>query len=265
MLLNEKTRESIFAKYIKPRYLNELDIRSKPTAIIVGGPPGSGKTHFIQRQLPPEFVRINADLLRGFHPDYSKLLKLDERTASKLTQEDCNWWTEKLLEIIFASKSNFVIEGTMKDPNVALSTIDRAFRYRYGNIIVAVVATPPRVSRACTYLRYETEKNLAGVGRFVDSTTSNLSSRRVPDSLLAIVQSSVPKRIIIYSRRGNLIKAEGDTATYLNPEEVVEKYNSLVNRSIEPEENQYLRRVLETTMELALKRGAEHEYLKEIR
>ena len=99
--------------------------RSSPTAYLLGGQSGAGKTalHAILREsLDNNAVVINGDAYRKFHPHFEEL----EHEYGKESVEHTAAWagrmTEALIEYFSSLGYNLVIEGTLRTYQVPLAT-----------------------------------------------------------------------------------------------------------------------------------------------
>ncbi|GHT60765.1 hypothetical protein AGMMS50239_10340 [Bacteroidia bacterium] len=94
-------------------------------AIILGGQPAAGKSQltFRAQETHPgvNFLIVNGDLFRMHHPQYKSLVK-DTLSFSEKAQIFFNVFTEKLIQEAQKNKFNIIVEGTMRNKDVPLST-----------------------------------------------------------------------------------------------------------------------------------------------
>jgi adenylate kinase family enzyme len=121
--------ETIFEQK-KLKLLDGLIPVQHPVAILLGGQPASGKSQLAveaeENQKGLNFLKINGDLYREFHPQYKKLTQ-DIFSFSEETQIFSNVFTEKLIEEAQKNKFNVIVEGTMRN-----KAVDKIFIYTYG-------------------------------------------------------------------------------------------------------------------------------------
>jgi predicted AAA+ superfamily ATPase len=100
--LSNEQNERIFQK-IKKKYLAASIPTISPTAIILGGQPGAGKSFLVkevEKEFQKDFVFISTDDLRLYHPQYIKL-QSDPQTvqnAANLVNPYASAWTERLIK-----------------------------------------------------------------------------------------------------------------------------------------------------------------------
>ncbi|WP_186057461.1 zeta toxin family protein, partial [Burkholderia gladioli] len=95
--------------------------QAAPTAILLGGQPGAGKTA-LARQAMAELgarggaVLIDADRMRENLPQYSQLLRQNPQHAADLTHVEAGRWSGRLTSAASEARRNLVIDGTMRNP-----------------------------------------------------------------------------------------------------------------------------------------------------
>ena len=115
MDISRQEADNIFEEKILDFYKN-IPSKDSPTGIILGGQPGSGKSAYARSILMnnSDFVFINEDDLREYHPNYYYYLRRDDKNAADLTQQVVNYWIEKLIIFCIDKKLNLITEGTMR-------------------------------------------------------------------------------------------------------------------------------------------------------
>lgn len=180
-LLSEEQHEAIFQNEIKPYLFSNLFKSEKPTLVIFGGQPGSGKSAAVE-QAEKEFkirggsVSILGDDLRAFHPEYEHLLAVDDKTAAFYTGQDSGKWVEKAIDYAKQLRCHVVIEGTMRSPQTVERTIN-AFRRAGYWIDARILAVNKRLSWQGILQRYEHQRAYRGSGRKVDPIARTIFDR----------------------------------------------------------------------------------------
>jgi len=128
-LAPEKLRE-IYEEDVAPVIFRGARSVDHPTAILLGGQPGAGKTP-MQFQAEREFfdhggvAKIIGDDLRAFLPHYRRLQREDDQTAAFYTDRDSGRLVEMALDDAAKRRVNVLVEGTMRSPDVVAATLQR--------------------------------------------------------------------------------------------------------------------------------------------
>ena len=261
-LLSTQEREDIFTRFIVPHVAGKLKPKERPTGIILGGQPGSGKSNFINllKKLNPDAIPINGDDMRHFHPHFTKVMAENEEHAANMTQADCNEWIERLIDLTSNHKADIIIEGTMRRPEVVLNTSKLLSERGYNTEAIAI-AVPPEISWVSTIYRFELQKSVTGYGRFIKQEGHQASLTGVSPTLQAIFDSPDINRLSLYSRRGDEYLKEYDNHrnqdTWESSENPSEVFNRLISKELSQKELTYTLRLLNESVRLAHGRNAE--------
>jgi hypothetical protein len=126
--LSEREHQRIFRHEIAPLFCPEgLGHSTEPTAAILGGQPGAGRTRLLHEATTDltakgSTVVISGEDLRPFHPAYGRLQHTDPLSAAHDTDYDTGRWVETLIEEGRSRSVNLVIESTMRRPEVFART-----------------------------------------------------------------------------------------------------------------------------------------------
>ena len=101
------------------------------------------------------------------------------KNATDLTQDDCNYWVEKLIEFFSQQKVDVVIEGTMRRSEIVLDTI-RLLAERNYNMETRTITVPFEISRASIFIAMKSKKHLG---------IKSLLGPRVMKSLLSVLNT----------------------------------------------------------------------------
>ena len=201
----------------KPDLLSGLKSQEKPIAFILGGQPASGKSGLakaILRQFPDkDFLFVNGDIYREFHPEADELIKYPERYSVE-TQIFSNFFTEALIQEAITYKYNIIVEGTMRNPEVPLRTA-LAFRENGFDTEAFAIAAPALFTELGFYLRYQEEIDFQGYGRLADKSSHDKAVEGLLCSLDRLYTEKAVNKIHLYS-----YQAEKHLVTFtLNKEE----------------------------------------------
>ncbi len=141
-------------------YLQEKN----PVSIFMAGSPGAGKTEFSRRFLKVNklnMVRIDADDVKEFIPQYNKKNSSDVQGASSLG-------VEKIYDYVLKAKKSAILDGTFAYYKKVKENIERSLKYgRYVSIFY--VYQDPLVAWEFTKAREVIEGRNVPKNVFVDS------------------------------------------------------------------------------------------------
>lgn len=139
-----------------------------PTAIIIGGQQGSGKTGIVLKSImdfkaiDKDAVVLDLDAYRGFYKNYFKLILKYPESYSKITNPCVGEIMEKLTNEVIKQKYNFIFEGTLKSTYTLDLLLKSPIKY---NIIVKVMGVSREESILSNFERYIEMKRKTGLGR----------------------------------------------------------------------------------------------------
>jgi len=205
--LSVENVEKIFEEK-KDIFLKGITPSSEPHCILLGGQPAAGKSYLnlvAVNNYNTDFLQVNGDGYRKYHPDEKNLIK-DFQSYSEKTQIFSNVFTEGLINEAIKSKLNVSIEGTMRNAETTLNTALR-FRNEGFKTHAYVIATPDIVSELGIYDRYQREVNAGYFGRLADINIHNSAVEGLIKTVDALYNKRAIDSISIYSFRAeNKIK-----------------------------------------------------------
>lgn len=112
-------------KRIREGLVTGISTGSDRCTVILGGQPGAGKSTFYQmRDDLQNYVAINGDEFRRFHPHYDTIIKTDLENYTERTQPFSNRIVEILINDLGSKGYNLIIEGTLRNPLVPIKTCE---------------------------------------------------------------------------------------------------------------------------------------------
>jgi hypothetical protein len=132
----------------------KIDILSKgisvnsPTAIIVGGQPGAGKTNLIsstRQYFNNNYIIINGDDYRQYHPYFYEIAYNNDKKIAEFIDPSVRDWTRRLFNLSMENSYNTILEITLRQHEPILTTINNLYKNNF-NIclrILAVRLLPP--------------------------------------------------------------------------------------------------------------------------
>ena len=177
-----------------------------PTAYILGGQPGAGKSR-LQKQILTQnnnCVVVNADAFRSFHPHYDYIQSEFGDDSPKYTQSFINQVTEKLIDDLSENSFNIIIEGTLRTSQIPINTCQFLKGKGY-SVELHVIAVKKEISYESTILRYEIAIAQGFVPRSTAKDHHDMVVNVLVENLSQIEASNVFNVIKIFSRTGDCI------------------------------------------------------------
>lgn len=200
--------------------------------IILGGQPGAGKSTFYQmRDDLDEYIAINGDEFRRFHPNYKSIIKTDMEHYAERTQSFSNQVVEALIEDLGGNGYNLIIEGTLRNPDVPIHTCELLQGKGYQADLV-VIACDAETAWKSTIERAERQKAKGIEPRLVPIDIYNRTVHQVADSLSKIEDRKCFDSITIMDREGCIL---------FGPQSVGQRASDILSRNLNLEnwENKY--------------------------
>ncbi|MFJ8982697.1 zeta toxin family protein, partial [Streptomyces sp. NPDC102282] len=140
VVLSEAEHEQILASHILPAWTRDAVPQDQPVAVLIAGPPGSGKStacKLVKAVLDRRggAVLIGRDLYKSAHPAYRRLLRCDDRTAGVRVRPDVLRWQAQVEAHVRSGRMDAVVETPVADPDQA-----RAYRQAGYRVDVLVIA-----------------------------------------------------------------------------------------------------------------------------
>jgi UDP-N-acetylglucosamine kinase len=273
--LDPVTHEAIFREKIIPRQgFDRAFPWRHPTAYVLGGQPGAGKSRTksaivpvtLDRQGRPHrgaAIEIAADTFRTYHPKYRHLQALDDRTAAAFTDTDARLWVDKAVDYAIERRANVIFDTLLSRPETA-EPMTRRFRDAGYRIEVAFVAVPAGLSLLGNLHRYQSIVDQQGFGRLCDRETHDRAYNGVLATAERIDQNRLVDAVHVYRRGGERIYTNHQAAdgNWIRPPATVAAIETERSRPRTPVESQELVAQIE---HLARRVDAEHRVeLREI-
>ncbi len=159
-------------KVVERDALAATQAQDRPTAILLGGQPGSGKSVLAARAMRELHdqggaVQIDADQLRELNPRYKQLSRDNPQHAADLTQKEAGEWAARLTRAAAENRRNLVVDGTMRSPENIRNLATRLKENGY-EVEARAMAVSAETSLVRAQLRFEREVARGGTGRAVN-------------------------------------------------------------------------------------------------
>lgn len=235
--LNKFELDKIFEERILPS-ISSVNTKYDKSVYILGGQPGSGKSAYAREILlsDPDFVFVNGDDYRGYHPDYYYFLKSNEKNAADLTQEAVNYWIERAIDFCISTDRSVIVEGTMRRKEVPLNTAKIFSKAGY-NVSLVFLAVPYELSLASMNFRYADSKKFTGFARYTKKESHDEAFEGIKISVKELVANGDDYNFVVVKRVGEEV-----SEVHCNRDLVLEKFLELQSRKIEDLEIDFINR-----------------------
>ncbi|MCM1183722.1 MAG: zeta toxin family protein [Roseburia sp.] len=187
---------------------------------ILGGQPGAGKTSFFRENPETEdYIAINGDDYRVYHPNYEEIVQKDIYDMPQMTQRFCNAVVEHLISDLGDEGYNMVIEGTLRTPQTPITTCGQLKKKGYHTYLV-VMACDAETAWESTLERAELMVKRGGYPRLVSIEIYNDIVKNIVKNLEQICAAACFDGVSVINREG--VTLYPDSAG-LSPAEVLEK------------------------------------------
>ncbi|MET8630772.1 zeta toxin family protein [Kitasatospora sp. NPDC004669] len=201
-LLPEAEHREVLEGLILPAWTAHAVPQDQPVVVVVGGPPGSGKTEIadlVHASLAGRggAVRIGSDLYKHVHRYYTGLLADDVRTAGVKVRPDVRRWQSGVEAHVRDRRLDAVVESALADPQQARADA-RAYRDSGHRVEVVVLATALAWSQLGVLDRYLGASD--GAGRYVSWGDHDTCARQLSRSLDLLEAEHLVDRITVVRR-----------------------------------------------------------------
>lgn len=194
----------IFEEEVKWEFASDsAGAELRPTLVIVGGQPGSGKTRTVLRAGDdyPGAAKVVGDDLRQYHPEYDSVMRADPLRMPEVTAQAAGAWVEMSLEYLRESQRSVILETTLRQPQVVADTIS-TFRDAGYEVELRALAVPAALSRLGTLTRYTQQVAEQGAGRWTFREYHDNAFANMLDTVERVVAEGLVNRLLVITRSG---------------------------------------------------------------
>jgi hypothetical protein len=209
--LSEAELEHIYVRRIQPDLLDGAARSNKPTAVLAGGQPGSGKSYAVAKirahlaQTIGPSVLIAGDDLRHYHPHWRNSAQTNVHAAAEV-RPDVGRWYARLSTDAIAQGVNVVYETSMRQPQVVLA-LTRLLKGEKYEVAAVVLATDRDQSRQATMTQYDVARSLGSTPRFVSAADHDAAYDGLRDTLGRLEAECAVDRLQLVARDGRQLYA----------------------------------------------------------
>lgn len=203
--VNEETLKAIFDEEIWPDLIiNNPTPQAAPCAYVLGGQPGAGKSQLesrVEEKHNRNFVSINGDEFRRFHPEFDAIEKQHGLDSTNYTAAFSGKITEMALEKAREEKLNILVEGTFRTAETPIKTLSYFHEAGYRNTVM-VATCPKDVSWSSTLERYNLMQEAGEPARFTPRGTHDLVVSKLAENIEQVAESGLVEAFSVHNRRG---------------------------------------------------------------
>ena len=193
-------------KRIITRGKEKMPLTIMPTATLIGGQPGAGKTTLTEILLKNDrnVVIVDGDMIRTWHPSFDFLQKMHGMDYPRYTQIFVNEAVERLINELSSERYNLVIEGTLRDINVPIGTATKLRQKGY-KVNLMVIATAKDCSWESTIKRGDMMAEYGLIPRYVEKSHHDKVVKSLPGTVLHLSHSKLFSRVMIIDREKRVL------------------------------------------------------------
>ncbi|WP_328643938.1 zeta toxin family protein [Streptomyces canus] len=167
--LSPEESQRIFREDIRPDLFGGRQPQDRPTAVILLGQPGAGKTRLaemIARNLDQRggFADIDTDLYKPYHPAYAELMAKDDRLMTLHIGPEGREWMRQAQDYVRTARINALVQDIANDPATSAQTV-RDYRAAGFQVEVVAMAVHKSLSDQGILNRYHEQVRDRGQGR----------------------------------------------------------------------------------------------------
>ncbi len=193
-------------KHIRNSVTEDISSVEAPTAIVLGGQPGAGKSSIYKtarKRFNGNIAELDIDKFRKFHPNAEELAK-DPMTYGEKTHPFVSAVVDSLVEELGKENYNMIIESPMKSTGTAFWVHDTLTPLGY-TVEAHIMATQKEVSWQSTLDRYEDDIKNGELPRYVPKEYHDMCAENVASALSEVYESGKMANIMIYNRDGEIL------------------------------------------------------------
>lgn len=184
---------------------------AKPTAYIVAGQPGSGKTRMssvIIEEHDADIIQSMSDNFRGFHPRYRELMQKYGQYCAYFTIPQAKFLSDLTFRRAAVGRYNIVQEGSLENVAHTMQMIELLKKAGY-TIIVLLRACPRKKSwKAIHQLFIQQRLKAPGLSRLITREYHDAACLSFLSATNELIRQDLMDRLIIKSPKGLLYDSE---------------------------------------------------------
>lgn len=184
---------------------NEFDFKENenPVVIFLAGQSASGKGQ-LKNEIDSNFLIVDVDDFRKYHPDYFKLYRKYGKESAKYTHEFASKVADELIKKEADLKVNILVDGTLKSFE---KPFERAKFLNEQNYVceIRAVVTKPEKSSLANLLRYEELIERKRIPRLAPPEVHDQCVKNFPSTITKLFKTGFFKQVLLFNRNRELI------------------------------------------------------------
>jgi predicted ABC-type ATPase len=180
------SRKKYFKCLLKSRLNSAPSVRpgKAPTAVLTVGGPATGKSTIVNERInQKDFVVVDPDDLKASIPEYNLAVNRNAKNAAAMAHDESSALADSLVEAAVAARKNVIIDGTGKNLDKYVNSINAFKQAGYSVIVMGThVDLPTALDRV--------EKRADCTGRWVPSDVVKEISKKVPCNIKKISEAA---------------------------------------------------------------------------
>ena len=173
-----------------------------PTAIIVGGQIGAGKSRLIpvaKRDLQNNVVTVDFDELRILHPNHREVRAKYPESVYQILFNDTERLKGDLQENIIKKRLNVVYEGALRNPT-GFCDLAKKFKDNNYNVDLYLMSVPQLESYISTILRYSLDLIDDANPRWIEKSVHDDSYNKVIETIKQLISQNLLTNVKVFKR-----------------------------------------------------------------
>lgn len=206
--IEESLYETAF-KNIYNSLVMDSAVKKNHAVLFLGGQPGAGKSTFYNMDHNfANYIVIDGDQYRKFHPYYEEIVMHDNERMPELTQPFVNRVVEDLIAELSKEGYNLIIEGTLRDADIPVRT-GKMLKEKGYSTELYVIACDACKSWESTISRAKLMKEIGEIPRIVPIEKYDFIVKNISGNLHHIEESGCMNKITVVNRNSEILWRTG--------------------------------------------------------
>ena len=220
---NEEQLNNALIHAVKDILQRNIGPVPKPTAFLLGGQSGAGKStiHKILLSQNANIIVIDGDRYRAYHPNFAEIQEKYGENAANYTQKFVNCIINSLMKKFSSEHYNLIVEGTCRTAEVPLNTC-RYLKEKGYSVKLAVMCTDKETAWQSTIDRYNEMKSHGVPPRAVPRDKFEETVKAIPENISALYKLGEFDNILLFNRKTECLY-NMKKQPQLNPADIVRR------------------------------------------